>query len=75
MSPTVQKEVAEKLFESRLHHEMKLSEGWVYTAKYCLLLAQSKVAGEDRVYCSSTKKYYPLTLFEKKTLIEDILVT
>ena len=53
---------------------MRLSEGWVHTVEYCLMLEHSNVVGSDGVYCSSTKRYYPLTLFKKKSLIQDKLV-
>ena len=71
---SIHREVGEKLFESRLHHKMKLPKGWVHTVEYFLMLAHCRVGGEERAYSANIKRYYPLTISKKKTLIDERVV-
>ena len=38
------------------------------------MLAQRRVAGGDRVYCEGAKRYYTLSLYKKKILIDERVV-
>ena len=43
----MEREVAEMLMESRVHHQYPLADGWIATAERCMELAKARIHADE----------------------------
>ena len=66
---TIEREVAELVMESRVHHQFPLANGWLATADCCLELAKAHIHAElPRSICHEELLKATLTEEEQRIL-------
>lgn len=72
----MERDIAEQLLESRIHHNRCLPDGWLATVEYCLELAKARYNdGKDTVYIDVAHSHVRLTLQEHNILVKDRAAT
>lgn len=76
MTLTVERDIAEQLFEARVYHNQKLNDGWLATADYCVELSKCRYnEGRSTVYNEASHSEVMLTIYEHDILVKNRVTT
>ena len=77
---TIEKEIAEILMESRVHHQKPLQNGWIATAEHCMDLAKVRLTAmiegnfwhEDLLWNIWTKEEQRILMDERHETLKEV---